>query len=550
MNFQAFVAAWVATQILAERAATPPWGLAASTTLEWLRLETENPVDDILVGTSADGNAYVQAKATLKLSQSSTSDLASAFDQFVRQFIGGRTPKPGTGECSASLDPNRDRLVLATSASSSSKIRVVLPKLLQAMTYGRPPTKDEAKVLDCVRTHIERSWQAAVGTKPSEKEIQALLALVRVHTIDFESETGEFGVKDLLRNVVLEQPPQSEVAWSWLLTQCANMAANRSGAGRKELQTGLIGAGIVLKIPLGHRPDIERLRQFSRATLDALEHLGELRVGKEDSIKIVRACVAALQAAAQEKSVLVVGEPGAGKSGAVYDLARALTEAGRDCLVIAVDRLASESLGQLRTEIGLERDLLETLENWLGPQPGFLIIDALDAARGEAAAGMLRELIRRTAGQNGRWHVVASTRKFDLRYGVELRQLFDGRGPTDFVDPEFNRVRHVNVPLLSEDEIAQATAQSSDLRLLVEQAPPSLRELLRVPFNLRLIAELVGLGVPTDQLNPLRTQLDLLDQYWTYRVIRTDGRGDGREGVLRETGKFAVSPWALCVYSR
>ena len=54
-----------------------------------------------------------------------------------------------------------------------------------------------------------------------------------------------------------------------------------------------------------------------------------------------------------------------------------------------------------------------------------------------------------------------------------------------------------------------------------------------MPFNLRILADLVGAGVSVSQLIPLRTQLDLLERYWLERVIRTDGQADARETPLR-----------------
>src|SRR5258708_7155653 len=52
INYQNRVAAWLAVRILAEQDAPPLWDLSAGSTLEFLRCETEQPVDDVMVGTS------------------------------------------------------------------------------------------------------------------------------------------------------------------------------------------------------------------------------------------------------------------------------------------------------------------------------------------------------------------------------------------------------------------------------------------------------------------------------------------------------------------
>ena len=97
---------------------------------------------------------------------------------------------------------------------------------------------------------------------------------------------------------------------------------------------------------------------------------------------------------------------------------------------LAVGHLDARSPGGLRLELGLDHDLTEVLENWPGTTPAFLVIDALDAAREPQVAETIRYLIRTIVEQKGRWHVVASIRKFDLRYGQELKRLFAGEPPT------------------------------------------------------------------------------------------------------------------------
>jgi hypothetical protein len=51
-DYQNRIAAWAAARILAEQVATAPWDLGASTTFDFLRCETLEPVDDLLIGFS------------------------------------------------------------------------------------------------------------------------------------------------------------------------------------------------------------------------------------------------------------------------------------------------------------------------------------------------------------------------------------------------------------------------------------------------------------------------------------------------------------------
>jgi len=179
MNFQYCATAWVAVWVLAEKEVSPPWGLPVGTTLEWLRCETEHPVDDLLVGTSDGGFIFSQMKHTLHLSTAADSALASAFDQFVRQFV-AHWERP--------LDPVRDRLVLITGPSSSVPLRAHLPTVLgrlRQIAHGQSlddaaVNQEERRALAVIVDHIKRSWQAALGVPPSNDEVRQCLSLIRV----------------------------------------------------------------------------------------------------------------------------------------------------------------------------------------------------------------------------------------------------------------------------------------------------------------------------------------------------------------------------------
>jgi len=556
-DFQHRVAAWVAVHVLAEKGATPPpWGLPADTVLEWFRCETEQPVDDLLVGTSGNGLVFAQSKHSLVLSSNVNSDLASAINQFVRQFLACKTATGNAQDLDRPLAPATDRLVLITSSVSSKPIRVHLPKVLRKIRNLTPgqtidevsSNRDERTAFSKVQEHILRSWQAILNCRPLDEELHQLLSLIHVQVLDVDAGgTGEQEAKNLLRSAVLRNPDQTDKAWTTLITLCAGYAPQHSGADRVVLQRELLNHGFDLNAPRSYEEDIERLQRYSQRTLDALVHLAQLRVGSK-TIKIHRACTEALKQATERQSVLVVGEPGAGKSGVLHDLVEALRKLSPDYVLLAVDKLAARSLGELRTELGLEHDLIEVLDNWPGQQPAFLVIDALDAARGDPAGVMVRDLIRQVVEKDGRWRVVASIRKFDLRYGVEIQKLFEGRPPAEeFIDQEFQRVRHLNVPHFSEDELRQIGSQSQPLLELISIAPAELEDLLCVPFNLRIMADLLGGGITPDEITPIRTQLELLDRYWQYRVVRNDRQGDGREAVLREVCEQMVKARVLRV---
>lgn len=554
MDFQHRVAAWIAVRILAEQNASP-LGLPASSTLEFLRCETEQPVDDILVGTSDAGFAFIQVKKTLQLSRDFDSDFASALDQFVRQFILCRDQTSGSRPWERPIDISRDGLVIITGPASSTPVRVHLPNVLdriRRLAPGQPIgdaalNNQEQRALKVAVGHIRTAWQRAIDTPPSEDELKQVLSLIHVQVLDVEDGgSAQREANELLQSAILRDPDQADAAWVVLLTLCAELAAQRSGAARPGLQHALLDAGIAIQVARSYRDDIERLMAYSRTTAFLVSDLALIRVGQTE-VKIHRRSTEELRRMAEEGSLLVVGEPGAGKSGALHDLVQVLEGEGRDVVFLAVDRLAARSLGEIREELDLGRELIEILANWPGKEPAFVVIDALDAARADPAGTAVRDLIRMVIGGASRWSVVASIRKFDLRYSPELKHLFSGEPSQEFLDAEFMRIRHLNVPPLADAELAQIPTQSPVLQAMVTGAPAALRDLLRVPFNLRLVAELVGAGLDPSLLTPIHTQLELLDRYWSYRVFRSDGQGDTREDVLRRACEAMVRGRALRV---
>lgn len=229
----------------------------------------------------------------------------------------------------------------------------------------------------------------------------------------------------------------------------------------------------------------------STQTLSQLSRFQSI-LGADGDDAIARAVPADLQAVADQHSVVVTRDPGAGKSAALYERARNAEADRRDLLVFAAGSLAAGSLGMLRSELGLGHEVVEVLQNWPGPNAGLLVIDSLDAARGEHTQEALLDLIGTANEHAPRWRIVASIRRFDLRYNKPLRAIFQASGPgvpQKYRSAEFATIAHFNVPPFSDEELAQLASTAPDLHAVLASADADLRSLAKVPFNLRLLAE-------------------------------------------------------------
>jgi hypothetical protein len=553
MNYQNRVAAWMCVHILAEQEVGPMWGLPQNVTVEFIRCETEQPVDDILIGTSGGGHSFIQVKHSLTASKSENAALASSLDQFVRQFLAYGGGASGKHPWERPLDPALDRLVLITTSKTSAAVKEHLPSVLTRLRASGKihPIEDaatnaeERHILTIVRNHLERFWLKYTGTAHTEADERQLLSLIWVQILDVDDNgRDEREAKNILRTTVVKTPVEADVAWNTLVLACAGYAAARSGADRNLLQRHLLDQNISIKAPRSYQADIERLREYSSLTHQALADLSTIRVG-DRTVKIDRPASTALRTAAEQNSVVVVGDPGSGKSGVLYDLVGVLLGEGADVVFLAVDRLEARSLGALRQEFGLEHEIVDVLRNWPGDKPAYLVVDALDAARSEASALTFYDLLAMALQNSGRWRVIASIRKFDLRHNTKLHRLFEGRPPTEFRSAEFYDLCHLNVPRLDTEEWLQISTQSPELAGLFVYTNQGLRELLLTPFNVRLAGELIGAGSSIESLTPIETQIGLLDRYWEERVVRSDYESDAREEVLTRAAEAMVKTRSL-----
>ena len=284
------------------------------------------------------------------------------------------------------------------------------------------------------------------------------------------------------------------------------------------------------------------MKRHSKRIADALCNYERIEVVSGAPLTIRRDCQEAVEAAARSGPLLIIGEAGAGKSGVLNALARNLGDAGADVLELAVDRYSVESLEGLSLELGLQHPLLAVLEAWDGPAPAYLVVDALDATRGGRGEGVFRTLIERVLELKGRWNVVASIRNFDLRMGQQYRALFKGTVPErSLADPSFSGVRHIQVPPWSEAEFDQLLLHVPALAACLAEAPPRLRDLAMVPFNTRLLSELIAGGAMRD-LDEVASQADLLRLYWEHRV---EGHGLAARTKLSHLVQLMVQMRAL-----
>lgn len=491
----------------------------------WIRFETEAPVDDILVATSVGGYIAVQAKTTVSLSPDLGSPFGKTVTQFVRHWLVCRDGD-GKQHWNRPLASDRDRLVLAVGPGTPSNLREDLAAALRlrAQPGGGALTVAQQSAYDLFVGCVERAWAAATVEAYEPELPEHLASLITIFVFDPDGVGRRASLESLQDVVGVGADPGP--ALTALESVSGELMAVRGGADRPTVRQALLSRGVALAAPPDYQRDIAALRAHSDAVAESLRRYEVIEATYGKAISVDRECQPAIEAAAREGSLLIVGEPGAGKSGVLNALARKLRDAGNDVLELAVDRHSVETLEGLGKELKLRHGILDVLDSWDGAQPGWLVIDALDATRGGKGEGVFRSLIEQVIERKGRWRVVASIRTFDLRMGQQFRSLFKGTPPVEGLqEPGFGSVRHVRVPAWSQTEFARLLDAAPALAKALAPAPQALRDLAIVPFNTRLLGDLIKDGLVSTDFSHIGSQAQLLQLYWSYRVERRGARG-------------------------
>jgi hypothetical protein len=274
-----------------------------------------------------------------------------------------------------------------------------------------------------------------------------------------------------------------------------------------------------LSTPARFQKDVEQLQA---STTDTLYRLGRFTTidTATGPIHLERPFADALARVAPHGSVALTGEPGAGKSAILWTVAHELAkEHPVVCLTVSG---GATSLEALRLDLRLEHHLVDVLRAVADTQPAFLLLDALDAARKESVEHTYRQLLEAVALLPN-WRVIASVRTFDLRRSIAWQALFPGVPPdATYANPDFGRVRHLHLGLLTDAERASLEHLAPALHEALVASGPKVEKLAHNPFNLDLLAELLRWGTHPADLTRVATRGQLLRRYWDTRI---DGLG-------------------------
>jgi hypothetical protein len=224
--------------------------------------------------------------------------------------------------------------------------------------------------------------------------------------------------------------------------------------------------------------------------------------------------------------LLVLGEPGIGKSHTLNAIAQILIKRKYEVFFIEADRYELKSMQDFNAELKLPGDFYEALLDLESDKKAFLIIDGLDAARDENSQNVFRELIRSVKLKAANWTIIAGVRTFDALRSKEIRSLFSDVTPTNQKYKRKDIVQnHILIPLLTDDELEQAFIQEeinikkSTLRQLYLKSSVEFKQILRTPRNIEFSMSLIQDGINVLSLSAIQAEVQLLNLIWEHYVL-------------------------------
>lgn len=522
MAFQAAVATWFAVQILVRLPVGGRFGLSSAALPTAVRLETGTALDDIEVAQSDGGALHIQSKTSATLATGEQAPLAKTGGQLANWMAN----KKAAG---GAPDLTRSAAILAVK-SDAARTLDDLEEGCRAFDLGGSwaATKNQRNAaqrsaLGALEKIVTAAWTTYRGVQPTDVDIADMAR--SFHVARFSMDEGDADWREASR-LLGRHLYGGDAAGDAPLRDLRGIMRDLIGSGAPADRNGLLNAlrrrGHVDTGAPRFEDDVARLQAATVAELRRLAAHGRLPVS--GGVTITRESDGPMAAAIASGSLLVVGEPGAGKTGALVHAATALAAGKAFVVFLSVDRFPGVAIAaDLASELRLSHAIVDVLAAVPGPGPKYLLIDALDAARGGPAEGVFASLIEQVRSElSDEWVVVASIRTFDLRNGRRYRQSFAGApANTAHADATLGGVRHFLVPRLTDVDLATAGTLSPEIAGLLAAATPPLAELLRNVFNLSLAAELMAGGADPVQFANIGTQSGLIDTYEDVRMPTT-----------------------------
>lgn len=520
-RFQARVTAWWATRILLESHVGSGYALAITARAERIWCETKDGVDDIrveLLGPAGPATIFGQCKRSLSVGKDADGEWAKVLLQFARQKVADDAGDAKSVDGATLVR----RYALFHEADNGTLRR--LAALLHRYRGLPDGSSFDAAALNAEEAELVTKITEllnALAVAHAGRDIESVLSgdreqLLRRMTVTQlrlgDGETDAVSLQDGLQHGLLTDAADIPATLYSLRTLADDLLADRGSRDRVALRDRLVGAGIGLRGAVSFIADLQRMAAFSDDEFRAHEAEGrrELRLGAE-RVVIDRPELLHRIDSAPGSSLLVAGNAGVGKTGALMNIVDALRGRGTRVWYWAADSLPEASLPAMQTHLGLLHPWNALFGEAVASGPLVLVIDGLDGLREAAAMRAYKKLIglARLRGVT----VIASMRTVDLEFATELKQLF----ATDDGGQPGTQINSITISDLDEAAFQTVVTKLPDVQRALATVP-SLAPVVRNLFSMDLLCQLLGSGESATQLSGIGTQAELFDRYWKRRI--------------------------------
>ena len=369
--YQQKAAAWWLTRVLTQNSTIgAAFGLCSGALPVRIVGQTEDPVDDVRVEFSDDSRLFLQCKRSTTLSQIPSSEFGKAWTQFCQQVK----------RANDSAHPIQCVLCYEVPNTALSKLDAVFRRARQESGWTRLAAFARTQTEKAAATALSRLHNKLRAKDKSLPDLHGLVSAVHFHHLEVgDACDSRVQSTEALQNGILSNLQETRFAVDTLHGMGEELTTTRGlSFDIATIRLRLRKAGVHLKDVPEIEPDLRELDAESKRTLEAFHQNHRDQLGER--VTLDRPVVGEVAARAANGSLLVIGEPGAGKTGVLMALTRRLKESGSRVWFLSVDGYEANSLPSLEKELNLHHRVTDILGFAAEDGRTVLMLDGLDAA--------------------------------------------------------------------------------------------------------------------------------------------------------------------------
>jgi hypothetical protein len=456
--------------------------------------EFGDSLDDVIVDAVAEGgrptHLHLQIKNKLAFTENDsewTDVLGRAWTTFSRPDFDPTRCRIGVGIGTYHAKADQHYQSVLRWAEHSTDAAHFLERIAKG-DYSHPDKKSFVG-------SIQEILAGRAGRPLADDELWRFLRAFVILHFDFQSGPGSRDASNAierLRSVVPSQSSERAAAlWDHLVGKAGELIPAGGGATRATLIEALARDAIG-SAPSWHKSIQSLMRESQRALHDIRSDVHGLKIHRSDACEKVRAALA------EGRFVQIGGEPGAGKSAVLREIAEDCARNG-PVFVLKDNRIHPRGWSAHAHVLGLPDDVSRLLQELGCEGEPILFVDGIDKITDPGTQLTVNDVMKAIANRESlsNWRVLVTIRDQNLKH-LET-----------WLDPDALKklaMRTIRVPPLKNEELGLVARAFPRLRPLLAQGSGA-DAILKRPFFLNALLSLSGDELPA-------SEVELLNLWW------------------------------------